>query len=151
MSAARMSPRQASLLLALLAAAAAGLGILSLADRGRAVPYTGLGEVPAPTREAVEQAVADMFATHGIAPGDVRTWRVSSPARQEFRVEQRVRVAPDFVSIEFNRALGSLLAPHDVRVAATERTRERTVTMHLVLNGAVIRTITFVMDPDLAR
>jgi hypothetical protein len=44
-----------------------------------------------------------------------------------------------------------MLAPYDITVSATERTRERTVTMHLVLGGAVVRTITFVMDPDVSR
>jgi len=151
MSAFRISPRQATVLLALLAAAAVGLGILTWSGGGVRVPYTGLPDVPASTREAVDNAVTSLLTQHGVAPGAVRTWHVSSPRRQEFRIEQRVRVSPDFVSIEFNHALGDMLAPYDVRVSATERTRERTVTMHLVLRGAVIRTITFVMDPDLSR
>jgi hypothetical protein len=140
-----------SVLLGLLAAAAVGLGILRLSERGGRTPYTGLRDVPVSTHEAVESAVNSLLARHGIAPGMVRTWRVSSPARQDFRIEQRVPVSPEFVSIEFNHGLGVMLAPYDIRVFATERTRERTVTMHLVLGGAVIRSITFVMDPVLAR
>lgn len=151
MSAFRMTPRRAAVLLALLAAAAVGLGILRWSEGRWREPYTGLQDVPASTREAVEGAMNDLLAKHGIAPNLVRTWHVSSPGRQEFRVEQRVRVSPDFVSIEFNHALGMLLAPYGIRVSATERTREHTVSMHLVLRGAVIRTITFVMDPDLGR
>ncbi len=151
MSASRITPRQAAVLLALLAAAAVGLGILYWSGGGTRVPYTGLQDVPASTREAVDNAVTTLLAQQGVAPGTVRTWRVSSPRRQEFRIEQRVRVSPDFVSIEFNHALGAALAPYDIRVSATERTREHSVTMHLVLQGAVIRTITFVMDPDFAR
>lgn len=151
MSALRMTSRRVSILFALLAAAAVGLGILYWSGGSARSPYYGLQDVPASTREAVEDAVNALLAQHGVAPALVRTWRVSSPRRQEFRIEQRVRVSPDFVSIEFNRALGALLAPYDIKVSATERTRERTVTMHLVLQGAVIRTITFVMDPDLSR
>lgn len=151
MSAFRISPRQATVLLALLGAGAVGLGILAWSGGGLRVPYTGLQDIPASTREAVDNAVASLLAQHGVARGMVRTWHVSSPGRQEFRIEQRVRVSPDFVSIEFNHALGQMLAPYDITVSATERTRERTVTMHLVLGGAVVRTITFVMDPDLSR
>lgn len=151
MSGSRMSSRQATVLLALLAAAAVGLGIIAWSGGGARVPYSGLKNVPAPTREAVDNAVTSLLAQHGVAPGMVRTWHVGSPKKQEFRIEQRVRVSPDFVSIEFNHALGQMLAPYDIRVSATERTRERTVTMHLVLEGAVIRTITFVMDPSLSR
>lgn len=146
-----MTPRQASVLLALLAAAAVGLGILYWSGGGMRPPYHGLQEVPASTREAVDDAVNALLAQQGVTPGMVRTWHVTSPRRQEFRIEQRVRVSPDFISIEFNRALGAVLAPYGITVSATERTRERTVTMHLVLQGAVIRTITFVMDPDLSR
>jgi hypothetical protein len=151
MSGSRMSSRQATILLALLAAAAVGLGIIAWSGGGGHVPYGGLKGVPAPTLEAVDNAVSSLLAQHGVAPGMVRTWRVSSPRKQEFRIEQRVRVSPGFVSIEFNHALGQMLAPYDITVSATERTRERTVTMHLVLGGAVVRTITFVMDPGLSR
>jgi hypothetical protein len=151
MSSVRLTTRQTSVLLALLAAAAVGLGILAWSEGGLRAPYTGLGDVPASTREAVDTAVNGLLARHGVAPGMVRTWHVSSPDKQEFRIEQRVRVSPDFVSIEFNHELGDMLAPHDIRVSATERTREHTVTMHLVLRGAVIRTITFVMDPEVSR
>jgi hypothetical protein len=135
----------------LLAAAAIGLGLLHLSAGNARVPYMGLREVPASTNEAVEHAVSALLAGNGVEPRRVRTWRVGSPRHQEFRIEQLVRVSPDFVSIEFNRALSAALAPHDIRVSATERTRERTVTMHLVFGGAVIRTLTFIMDPDLAR
>lgn len=151
MSAFRLKPQQTTLLLAILAAAAVGLGILAWSGGGFRAPYTGLKDVPAETREAVHAAVTTLLAQQGVAPGMVRTWHVTSPARQEFRVEQRVRVPPDFVSIEFNHALGRMLAPYNIRVSATERTREQTVTMHLVLGGAVIRTITFAMDPALSR
>jgi hypothetical protein len=146
-----MSSRQATILLALLAAAAVGLGIITWSGGGVRAPYGGLKDVPDPTREAVDNAVTSLLAQHGVAPGMIRTWRVSSPKKQEFRIEQRVRVSPDFVSIEFNHALGQMLAPYDITVSATERTRERTVTMHLVLGGAVVRTIMFVMDPDVSR
>ena len=151
MSASRLTPKQAGFLLALLAAAAVGLGILTWSDTPARTPYYGLKDVPSEMREAVDGAVNTLLARHGVAPGQVRTWQVNSPRRQEFRIEQRVRVSSDFVSVEFNRALGDMLTPYDIRVSATERTREQTVTMHLVHQGAVIRTVTFVTDPALAR
>jgi hypothetical protein len=41
-----------------------------------------------------------------------------------------------------------MLAPFGAHVVGTERTRENTVTMHIVWAGTTVRSMAFVLSPD---
>jgi hypothetical protein len=50
-------------------------------------------------------------------------------------------VPPEFSTLEFNSALQTRLLPYGARVIATERTREKSVTMSIVRNGQTVLTV----------
>ena len=79
----------------------------------------------------------------------VKSWGVFTPDKRFIREERRVYVPPGFISLDFNHDLSLALAKHDVRVVATERTRESTVAMHIVSDGMIIESIVFVLKRDL--
>jgi hypothetical protein len=59
-----------------------------------------------------------------------------------------VLVPPEFDSIEFNHTLARRMAPAGAKVVATERSKEATVTMHVVVHGATIYSLSMVTDPE---
>lgn len=93
---------------------------------------------------AFQEAIDTLLIRHGVAPRSVRTWRVLSIDKQPIRLEQRVAVPREFRSLVFNAELTELLGPLGAHVVATERTREQSVTMHIVHQGMTVRSIAFV-------
>ncbi len=126
-----------------------GIG-LSLADRvvpgGRgtdvnefATAHAGSGPINA--------TVDTLLRRYGIDLRTITTWRMLTPDRKLLRVEQRVFVPHDFPSVELNYELNQQLLPLGARIAATERSRENVVTMHVVNRGVIIRSISFALRP----
>jgi hypothetical protein len=125
--------------------------LLFVADRllGSVAPSpAGYASIAPAEGEGMQEAIDTLLAHHGVPRSSVRTWRVLSPDRKPLRVEQRIAVPPEFVSLVFNNELNSILAPFGAHVVGTERTRENTVTLHIVLGGYTVRSMAFVMTPD---
>ncbi len=95
--------------------------------------------------QPVNAIVDTVLARHGITPDRVRTWQVRTPGRAFLRIERRVLVPPEFVSVQFNHDLNEALDGTGARVIATERTRENTVTTHIKRGTSIIESITFVV------
>jgi hypothetical protein len=79
----------------------------------------------------------------------MRSWSVFTPDKKFVREERRIYVPPRFISLDFNHDLSRALAHMGVRVIATERTRESTVSMHIISKGVIIETLGFVLKRDL--
>jgi hypothetical protein len=94
---------------------------------------------------AVGRALDSLLVRYGIDRSAVSTWQVHSAERKFTRIEQRVFVSPEFVSLQFNHDLAELVAPLDLRIVGTERAKENIVTMHIVQSGLTIRSVTFLV------
>ncbi len=133
----------------LLAGALAGVSLLLFGIQALD-PSAGSGSAGAADRRNVQQQVATaidtLLGSHGIDPREARVWTAPGPGKTSGRVEERVIVPPSFVSLDFNHRLNLALAPLGAHVVATERTRENTVTMHIVSNGKTIRSLILVRE-----
>lgn len=98
--------------------------------------------------KAIAVAVDILCTRHGFGPASIKTWRASAGGTSLDRIEQRIWVEPGFLSLLVNRELQSLVAPVGGHVVATERTKDNVVTMHIVRNGATVRSISFMMNPN---
>jgi hypothetical protein len=107
--------------------------------------------VNAAARHAAESGIAavldSLFPSFGIDPRTVRSWKATAAGGPTGRIESRIQVAPGFRSLEFNHALAGRIAPFGAGVVATERSKENTVTMHIVREGTTIRSLSFVPEP----
>jgi hypothetical protein len=108
----------------------------------------GFAFVPVREQAGIEEVVDTLLARHGIPQSAVRTWRVLSLDKKPIRLEQRIMVSREFLSLVFNGELNIMLAPFGAHVVGTERTRENTVTMHIVWAGTTVRSMAFVLSPD---
>ena len=79
----------------------------------------------------------------------IKSWSVLTQNRRFIREQKSIFVPPDFISLDFNHDLSRELARFDVHVVATERTKESTVSMHIVSNDMIIESISFVVQRDL--
>jgi len=93
----------------------------------------------------IGQALDTLFVRYGIDRKAVSTWQVHAADRRFSRTEQRVFVSPEFVSLQFNHDLSELIAPSGLRVAATERAKENSVTMHIVHEELTVWSVTFLV------
>jgi hypothetical protein len=103
------------------------------------------------TDAQINPAIDAVLGHYSIEPKSVTTWRVITPDKKFLRLEQRIVVPYDFASVQCNHELSQQLFPFGARVAATERSREKVVTMHIISHGVIIRTISFAMrsrEPD---
>ncbi len=111
---------------------------------------SALKEVQArPLLSQIGKVVDTLFERYQIDTRWVKSWRVLTPDKKFIREERRVYVPPRFISLDFNHDLSRELAAHNVRVVATERTKESSVSMHIIKDGMVIESITFVLRRDL--
>ena len=79
----------------------------------------------------------------------IKSWSVFTPDKKFVRQERRVYVPPRFIALDFNHDLSSSLVHLGVRVIATERTRESSVSMHIINKGMIVESIGFVLKRDL--
>ena len=119
------------------------------------VEYFGVGgkhETEKERRNAeagIATVVDTVLARYAVRRDDVRIWRATVGDAPGERWEQRVTVPPGFPGIEVNHEMSLLLAPFDAHVVATERTKEESVTMHIVRGGRTVRSVIFVTgSPD---
>jgi hypothetical protein len=121
----------------------AGLGLF-LANR---LTAPGCGADPALPREdsltaaALNARVDSVCVLFGIDPRSGRIRRAKEESGSPAKNERRFRVSPDFSTLEFNSALQTRLLPSGAQVIATERTRDKSVSMSIVRNGQTVLTV----------
>lgn len=102
-----------------------------------------------PLLQLVNAAVDTLLDRDRIDEKWVKSWSVFTPTRKFIREERRIYVPPRFISVDFNHDLADMLSKYGVRVVATERTRESTVSMHVINDGMIIESISFVLKREL--
>lgn len=131
----------------LLIASALALCAILLTAAGPITGGNGPSETPA-SRKAAEAGIAaaidSLFPPYAIDARLVRSWKATAAGEPTGRIEEKIPVDPGFRSLEFNHALALRIAPFGAGVVATERTKESSVTMHVVRGGTTIRSLWFV-------
>ena len=106
-----------------------------------------LAAVPVGDAAGIQGVIDTLLQRYGVDRAVVKTWRVTTPEKVPVRIEQKIPVRSDFLSLVFNHDLNRRLAPYGAHVIATERTKENTITMHIVRGGMTIRSMAFVLQP----
>ncbi len=138
----------------LLASCALVLVLLNIASdkiaqrsgRGRATSTQAVSEKDEITA-AINDAVDSLFTHYQIDRRSVKSWYVQAPEKRNIRLERRVIVPPDFLSMNFNLDLNRMVSVYGARAMATERTKESSVMVHIIRNNMVVQSITFLMQP----
>lgn len=136
----------------------AGLAVLSV--------VLGILAVVLAPRRGAERAAARTTTTAAVAPGEAEIRRGLEAVCAEFRVppssfkirdvkdragrrvrsEYRLRLPKNFSSAEFNHALSAKVEPWGAHVVGTERTHDRTVTLHVVRDEDTILSVILDMN-----
>jgi hypothetical protein len=145
-------PIERPLKLRLILAGVLALCAITLAAAERLVGTRGPQEETAGARQAAEARIGatldSLLLRYDVSRGEVRVWRPTVAGKPAARLDSRVLVGPGFLSVNFNHDLNRRLAGTGAHVVATERSKDRTVTMHIVRGGATMRSIAFVTDPE---
>jgi hypothetical protein len=100
---------------------------------------------------SLDGVVDSLLVHYGIPKEKVRKWQVLTPDGKLIRTDRRVLVPAGFVTTEFNRDLNRAVSPWNARVAATERTKESVVVLHIVRDGATVLTASLVQEEAKSR
>jgi len=96
--------------------------------------------------DAIAAAVAGVLHDQNIPATAIRSWSVHPEGSRFTRRMQRVSVPRDFVTVTFTHELALRMRPLGVYVVGTERTKEASVTMHIVAGGHTVHSITLVSE-----
>jgi hypothetical protein len=134
----------------LMIASGLALAALVLTVVGLVGPSAFRSAEPESARRAAESGIAasidSLCPAFGIDAGRIRSWKATAAGAPTGRIEEKIPVPEGFRSLEFNHALALRISAFGAGVVATERTKENTVTMHVVRGGVTIRSLSFVPD-----
>jgi hypothetical protein len=136
--------RRRLLIACVLAVCAILLTGAGLITRGRVFSETSAGRRSAET--GIAAAIDSLCPLYAIDARLIRSWKATAAGEPTGRIEEKIPVGPGFRSLEFNHALAARIAPFGAGVVATERSKENSVTMHVVRGGMTIRSLWFVPD-----
>ena len=142
-------PLSAPLRRRLVIASGLALCALALTAAGRITAGNSRAESPGARRAAegvIVRTVDSLFTLYGIDRAQIRTWKATAAGEPTGRIEEKIPVGAGFRSLEFNHALACGIAPFGAGVVATERSKENSVTMHIVCGGVTVRSLSFVPD-----
>lgn len=127
------------------AGVAAVLGILAIAfviiTSQTDSPHNGTS-VSRPLIGAVDSLVDTFLRDQGIDRKKERKWSVRNPQGRVIRMERRIQVPRELITLELNRALSEAVAAIGGHVAGSERTKESTVVLHVVVDEMTLHTLT---------
>ncbi len=113
---------------------------------GAAAPPAESPEARRAAESGIASAIDSLMAPYGIDARLIRSWKATTAAGPTGRIEEKIPAPAGFRSLEFNHALASRIAPFGAGVVATERSKENSVTMHIVRGGVTVRSLWFVPD-----
>jgi hypothetical protein len=96
--------------------------------------------------QRIGAALDTLFARENITPANVKSWRATASGKPTGRLAQRVTVGRSFLSLKFNHDLSTMVSLLGVRVVAVEKTKEETVSMHIICGGVTVRSVAFVTE-----
>jgi len=134
----------------LIIACSLALCALLLSGAGRVAGGSFRTEAPGARHaadEGVSRAIDSLCPLYGIDARLIRSWKATAAGEPTGRTEARITVPSGFRSLEFNHALALSIAPFGAWVVATERSKENSVTMHVVRGGVTVRSLSFVPEP----
>jgi hypothetical protein len=124
----------------MLALLAIVLGIANL-TAPRAEDSATAAVPPPEVNGKLDTAIDATLARHGIEPSSVRRIAVRPAGGGVLRWELRTRVPATFPSLLLNHDLSIRLLPLGATVTGVENTQEGRTSLHVRLNGSVVRTI----------
>ncbi|MBX2990306.1 MAG: hypothetical protein KF749_03950 [Bacteroidetes bacterium] len=111
--------------------------------------HTANREGPAVTSiPDLQTAVRQSLAGHNIDLKSVRIRRVGSNNGTFSRTEMRVAVPSTFSTLNFNYDLSRAVVPFGATVVATERSEDKSVTMHIKKDGVIHQSIVFTIKQE---
>jgi hypothetical protein len=148
-SAVTLSPRTRIILALALAGVAIILGVIFIRVSTRAGADTP-AKRPAGKQlsgeEQIARGVEAVCAEYNVPAGAIRSRRIKDGNGNGLRTEYRLRVPKDFSAAEFNRTLNQKVEPWGAHVLGTERTRDRTVTLHVIRDDETIVSVILDMN-----
>lgn len=138
------SRRSRVVLLSVLAVVAllliAGMSIVTGWRDGENPPASAGGQ-RAGGAETLASEVDAVCRAFGIPAKAVRARPVKDRQGKVLRTEYRVRAPRDLSAAEFNADLSVRMEPFGARVVGTERTRDRTVTLHVIRDEETVLSV----------
>jgi hypothetical protein len=145
-----VSQKSRVIIVGVLAVLSVVLGILAVV----LAPRTAVSREPVrkaavalpPGEAEIRRGLEAVCAEFRVPPASLKVRDVKGGGGQQVRTEFRLRLPRDFSSAEFNQALSRKVEPWGAHVVGTERTHDRTVTLHVVRDEETILSVILDMN-----
>ena len=125
-------------ILAIILVIAVLLIVLLISNRSANRADTSMAVAP-----SVEVVIQKLLLRFQIDDKSIRTRKVPSGDGKFVRIERRITVAPEFNAMSFNHELNNAVASLGATAIATEKSEDKTVTVHVKKNGVIVESIVF--------
>ena len=112
--------------------------VLLISNRAANPADTSMAVAP-----SVEVVIQKLLLRFQIDDKSIRTRKVPSGDGKFVRIERRITVAPEFNAMSFNHELNNAVASLGATAIATEKSEDKTVTVHVKKNGVIVESIVF--------
>ncbi len=119
------------------------LVVFVIANRASNPEETSMAIAP-----SVEVVIQKLLVRFQIDEKSIRTRKVASGNGKFVRIERRVPVARDFNAMSFNHELNVAVASLGANAIATEKSEDKTVTVHVKKNGVIIESVIFITKKE---
>lgn len=126
--------------LAIVLVIAVPLIVLLISNRAASPAETSMAVAP-----SVEVVIQKLLLRYQIDDKSIKTRKVASGDGKFVRIERRVVVAPEFNAMSFNHELNNAVALLGANAMATEKSEDKTVTVHVKKSGVIVESIIFVV------
>ncbi len=91
----------------------------------------------------METVIDNLLVRYNVNTKTMRSRKVTGPDKKSVRLERRVFVTPEFNTLNFNHDLTEKLRESGMSVVATEKSEDRSVTMHIKKNDVIVESLVF--------
>lgn len=105
-------------------------------------------EVVASVAPNIDTALQQLLTRYQVDGKSTRSRKVPSGDRTFSRMERRVTMPPEFNTLDFNHDLNQAVQEFGATAIATEKSEDKSVTMHIKKDGVIVQSIVFVVNKD---
>ncbi|MBI5473132.1 MAG: hypothetical protein HY961_12385 [Ignavibacteriae bacterium] len=92
----------------------------------------------------METIIENLLVHYNVDTKTMRTRKVTGADKESVRLERRVFVPPEFNTLNFNHDLSEKLLEMGLTVVATEKSADKSVTMHIKRDDVIVESVVFV-------
>ena len=105
-------------------------------------------EVVSGIASSIETAIQKLLTRYQIDGKSIKSRKVASNNGAFVRIERQIFITPEFNAFNFNHDLNQAVSEFGATAIATEKSEDKSVTMHIKKDGVIVQSIVFLVRKE---